>query len=73
MTISSLFGLGAVNLHYVLEILRRDVGGMNVDYVYPVGLAIELVPILLLAALAAAIGPGESAVRGSLVKALEYE
>jgi hypothetical protein len=32
-----------------------------------------LVPIMLAAAWAAAIWPAESAVRGSLVEALEYE
>jgi hypothetical protein len=32
-----------------------------------------LVPVMLAAALLAAIGPAESAVRGSLVEALEYE
>jgi len=32
-----------------------------------------MVPVILAAALIAAIGPAESAVRGTLVEALEYE
>jgi hypothetical protein len=32
-----------------------------------------LVPIMIIAALAAALWPAESAVRGSLAEALEYE
>jgi putative ABC transport system permease protein len=64
---------GAINLYYVLEIARRDIGGMVVDYRYPVPIALVIVPTMLVAALVSAIGPGESAVRGSLVEALEYE
>ena len=67
------FALGGLNLYYVLEIARRDVGGMNLDYLYPVSIAIGLVPTLLAAAFVSAIGPGETAVRGSLVDALAYE
>ncbi len=64
---------GAVNLHYILEITRRDVGGMNLAYMYPVSIALGIVPTMLAAAFVSALGPGESAVRGSLVEALEYE
>jgi hypothetical protein len=32
-----------------------------------------MIPTILAAALIAAFGPGEAAVRGSLVEALEYE
>jgi putative ABC transport system permease protein len=67
------FALGAINLHYVLEIARRDIGGMNLDYLYPLSIALGLVPILIAAAFASAIGPGETAVRGSVVEALAYE
>ena len=65
--------LGAVNLYYILEIARRDIGGMNVGYSYPVSIALVIIPTMLVAAFVSALGPGESAVRGSLVEALEYE
>jgi putative ABC transport system permease protein len=65
--------LGAINLYYLLEIARRDIGGMSVDYHYPLPIALVIVPTMLLAAFVSAIGPGETAVRGSLVEALEYE
>jgi hypothetical protein len=62
-----------VNLFYVLEMVRRDVAGLRLDYDYPVAVALSLVPIMFVAALGAAVWPAESAVRGSLVEALEYE
>jgi putative ABC transport system permease protein len=65
--------LGAVNLYYVLDIVQRDVAGLRLDYQYPVATALVLVPAILGAAFAAAILPAESAVRASLVEALEYE
>jgi len=65
--------LGAINLYYLLEISRRDIGGMVVDYAYPVPIALVIIPTMLVAAFVSALGPGESAVRGSLVEALEYE
>jgi putative ABC transport system permease protein len=64
---------GAVNLFYTLGMTQRDFAGMKLDYIYPAPLALSLVPLILAAALAAAVGPAESAVRGSLVEALEYE
>jgi putative ABC transport system permease protein len=64
---------GAVNLWYTLEMTRRDFAGMRLDYSFPFGLAALLWPLILAAALAASAGPAESAVRGSLVEALEYE
>jgi len=67
------FALGAVNLYYTLGLTERDFAGMRLSYLYPVALAGALVPVMLLVALVAAIAPGESAVRGSLVEALEYE
>jgi putative ABC transport system permease protein len=65
--------LGAIQLYYSLEITRRDVAGLRLGYEYPAAVAAVVLPIILGAALASAIGPGESAVRGSLVEALEYE
>jgi putative ABC transport system permease protein len=65
--------LGAVNLFYTLEIVRRDIAGLRLDYVFPVGTALILVPIIVTAGFGAAIWPAESAVRASLVEALEYE
>ena len=67
------FTLGAVQLYYSLEIARRDIAGIRLSYEYPLGIALAIVPTMLLAAFLAAIGPAESAVRGSLVEALEYE
>ncbi len=65
--------LGALQLYFVLEISSRDFPGMRFDYMYPVSIAIMLIPLVIAAALLSAIGPAESAVRGSLVEALEYE
>jgi len=65
--------LGAVNLKYVLEMSYRDISGMSLPYLYPWSVVAMLVPIILGAAFLAALWPAESAVRGSLVQALEYE
>jgi hypothetical protein len=51
----------------------RDYPGLRFDYMYPFSVAALLLPIILAAALLAAFGPAEAAVRGSLVEALEYE
>jgi putative ABC transport system permease protein len=67
------FLLGAINLYYVLQIVHHDIAGMRLDYVLPIGTAAALVPTILAAAFIAAVWPAESAVRGSLVEALEYE
>jgi len=67
------FALGAINLHYMLGMVRRDVAGLRLDYQFPVATAAALVPIMWVVAFAAAIWPAEAAVRGSLVEALEYE
>ncbi len=67
------FSLGAVNLYYILQIVHHDIAGMRLDYSFPIGTALALVPTILGAALIAAIWPAESAVHGSLVEALEYE
>jgi hypothetical protein len=65
--------LGAFQLYYSLEIARRDIAGIRLNYEYPIETAALLLPIILVAAFIAALGPAESAVRGSLVEALEYE
>jgi putative ABC transport system permease protein len=65
--------LGAVNLYYVLDIVRRDVAGMTLDYSFPVPTALGLIPLILFTAWLAALWPAENAVRGSLVEALQYE
>ena len=65
--------LGAINLYYILQIVHHDVTGMRLEYQFPLTTVLVLVPIILGAAWVAAIWPAESAVRGSLVEALEYE
>jgi putative ABC transport system permease protein len=65
--------LGAINLYYILQIVHNDIAGMRLDYTYPMSIVIALVPTILGAAFIAALWPAESAVRGSLVEALEYE
>jgi putative ABC transport system permease protein len=65
--------VGAINLYYVLDIVRRDVAGLRLDYEYPVFTMLGLAPIILGAAFVAAIWPAESALRVPLVEALEYE
>jgi len=65
--------LGALNLYYILEMVQRDIAGMRLDYLYPTKTALALVPAIIGAAFVAALWPGESAVRGLLVEALEYE
>jgi putative ABC transport system permease protein len=65
--------LGAIQLYYSLEISKRDLAGFQLNYEYPAAIALMLVPTILSAAIISAIGPAESAVRGSLVEALEYE
>jgi len=73
--IGSVLGLalGAVNLYYTLEITRRDLIGSRLDYEYPIPIAASIVPVILLAAFLSALWPAESAIRSSLVEALEYE
>lgn len=66
-------GLGAVSQYYSLEMTRRDLAGLSLDYVFPWPLTGWLAPVILGAAFLAALGPAEAAVRGSLAEALEYE
>jgi putative ABC transport system permease protein len=65
--------LGAINLYYTLGMVRRDLGGVDLDYMFPVAIVLSMIPTILGAAFVAALGPAESAVRGKLVEALEYE
>jgi putative ABC transport system permease protein len=67
------YALGAVNLYYILQVVHHDIAGLRLDYEFPVTVTLALVPTMLAAAFIAAIWPAESAVRGSLVEALEYE
>jgi putative ABC transport system permease protein len=65
--------LGALNLYYVREMSHRDITGILLAYKYPVRIALLLLPVILASAFISALWPAESAVRGSLVEALEYE
>lgn len=65
--------LGAVNLYFILQIVQHDIAGMRLSYQFPITTMLALVPTILGAAFIAALWPAESAVRGSLVEALEYE
>ena len=65
--------LGAINLYYSLGMVKRDLGGLDLDYIFPLAFVAFMIPTILAASFIAAIGPAESAVRGSLVEALEYE
>ncbi|MGA2592756.1 MAG: FtsX-like permease family protein [Bryobacteraceae bacterium] len=64
---------GAVNLFYNVDLSRRSFAGIRLDYMFPYGIVLLLVPVILGAAFASALFPAESAVRSSLVEALEYE
>ena len=64
---------GAIMLYYELQAIQHDISGMPFAYQFPWTIVAMLVPVILLAALGAAILPAENAVRGSLVEALEYE
>jgi putative ABC transport system permease protein len=66
-------GLGAIYLYMSLEQTSRDYPGLRFDYMYPYAVALLLLPVIVGAAWLSALGPAESAVRGSLVEALEYE
>ena len=65
--------LGALQLYYSLHISGEDMAGLRLSYEYPYPIALLLLPGILLVAFLSAIGPAETAVRGSLVEALEYE
>jgi len=65
--------LGAVQLYYSVEVTQRDLIGIDIGYAFPFAMYGALIPVILAAAFVADLGPAESAVRGSLVEALEYE
>jgi putative ABC transport system permease protein len=67
------YALGAIALYYILQIVHRDIAGMRLGYEFPFNVTLALIPTMLAAAFIAAVWPAESAVRGSLVEALEYE
>ena len=54
-------------------IAQHDLTGFPLSYQFPFGVVVILVPVILGAALVSAILPAETAVRSSLVEALEYE
>lgn len=65
--------VGAVQLYYSVEVARRDLIGIEIGYAFPFAVVGSMTVVVLAAAFLAALGPAESAVRGSLVEALEYE
>jgi putative ABC transport system permease protein len=65
--------VGAMNLYYEMEAIGKDLAGTPMSYQMPVAVTLAIVPVILGAAFAAAILPAETAVRTSLVEALEYE
>jgi len=67
------FLFGVVALYYTIEMSARDFAGLRLEYTYPWGMSAALWPVILGAALLAALAPAEQAVRGSLVESLEYE
>jgi putative ABC transport system permease protein len=64
---------GAANLYFLLQVTGRDLSGMYLPYRFPFSIAALLLPTILAAAFFSALWPAESAVRTSLVEALEYE
>ena len=66
-------GVGAILLYYELQSIDKDMAGFPLDYRFPTGIIGVLLPVILGAALGSAILPAETAVRSSLVEALEYE
>jgi putative ABC transport system permease protein len=65
--------IGAINLYYELQVIQHDLTGIPLSYQFPAGIVLLLIPIILGSAFASAILPAETAVRSSLVEALEYE
>jgi putative ABC transport system permease protein len=64
---------GAVTLFYNLRMLRGDIGGLRLDFLYPFQFVAMLVPVIVGCAFLSALWPAEAAVRASLVESLEYE
>jgi putative ABC transport system permease protein len=65
--------LGMMVLYYEIEAETRLFAGIPLPYQFPTGIVAMLLPVILGAALISAIWPAETAVRSSLVEALEYE
>jgi putative ABC transport system permease protein len=65
--------MGAIFQYYEIQLIARDIAGMPLAYQVPMSVIAILVPVILLVALLSAILPAETAVRVSLVEALEYE
>jgi putative ABC transport system permease protein len=65
--------MGAVSLFYQVQIVRRSMGGLHLDYEFPVPMVLALVPVILAVSFGAALLPARYVVRSSLVEALEYE
>jgi putative ABC transport system permease protein len=65
--------VGCLFLYYDLQALAHGFSGMPLAYEFPTAIAAILVPVIIGAALISAILPAETAVRSSLVEALEYE
>jgi len=64
---------GAINLYYELQIIQHDLTGIPLSYRFPLGIVAILIPMILCTSFASALLPAETAVRTSLVEALEYE
>ena len=62
-----------VFLYYELQVVAQTSAASRSHYQFPFGIVAVLVPVILGAALVSAIWPAETAVRSSLVEALEYE
>ena len=67
------FALGSLQLYYILEMVHRSSIALSLDYSFPIGIALILIPAILGAAILSAAIPAEKAVRGSLAEALENE
>ena len=65
--------MGAVSLYYNVQMVSGDMAGLKLEYMYPFAFAASLFPVIVGAALLAALWPAEVAVRSSLVESLEYE
>ena len=58
-------GLGAVNLYYTLGMVQRDLGGLDLDYIFPISFAAAMAPTILASAFLAAIGTNCSATKNA--------
>jgi ABC-type lipoprotein release transport system permease subunit len=74
-TIGLILGVvtGSINLYYELQVIQHDLTGIPLSYRFPLAIVGMLIPIILGTSFASALLPAESAVRSSLVEALEYE